>query len=149
MIHIRPSVEDDATVIIGFQIAMALETENINLEKDIVNVGVMSVYSNPEKGRYFVAVYNDRVIGSLMLTPEWSDWRNKWVLWIQSVYVIPEMRGKGTYRMMYDYIVENIASADDVAGLRLYVDLTNTKARKVYEKMGMSGNHYQLFEAME
>lgn len=149
MIHIRPSKEYDAPAIVEFQIAMALETENIELEKHIVNEGVMAVYGSPEKGSYFVATENDKIVGSLLITPEWSDWRNRWVMWIQSVYIIPEMRGTGIFRQMYDFIVETFRNNDEVGGLRLYVDISNTKAINVYRKLGMDGDHYKLFEYMK
>jgi len=84
-----------------------------------------------------------------MLTPEWSDWRNCWVMWIQSVYILPEFREIGVFKSMYNYVLENVAMSDDVSGLRLYVDRTNLKAIQVYKKMGMDGNHYQLFEWMK
>lgn len=147
MISIRPSVKDDADIISDFQIAMALETENLTLDKDVVGKGVIAVYNDPVKGGYYVATENDKVVGSLMITPEWSDWRNCYVMWIQSVYIVPEYRRKGVFNMMYNY-VKNRVAADNVAGLRLYVDLSNSSARKVYEKIGMNGDHYQLFEQM-
>lgn len=148
MISIRPSIQDDANTIVDFQVAMALETEDMKLDKDVVQKGVDAVYKNPEKGNYYVATYKNKVVGSLMITPEWSDWRCNWVLWIQSVYVLPEFRGKGVFRRLYNYILKEVASSDDVSGVRLYVDISNENARKVYDKIGMNGNHYQLFEYM-
>ncbi len=149
MIQIRLSNEYDIAKIVEFQVEMALETEGAKLGADTVNKGVTAVFNSPSKGTYFVAMDGNEIVGSLLLTPEWSDWRNKWVMWIQSVYVIPQKRGSGVFRSMYNHIEEYIGGDDDIAGLRLYVDLTNNKAREVYEKIGMIGDHYQLFEAMK
>lgn len=149
MIQIRLSNEYDASQIVKFQLAMALETEDLKLDRGIVNEGVIAVYRDPQKGKYFVAVDGDLVVGSLLITPEWSDWRNKWVMWIQSVYVMPEKRSLGIFRIMYDHIVDYVNGSDDIAGLRLYVDLSNEKARNIYKKIGMDGDHYQLFEFMK
>lgn len=149
MIQIRLSNEYDTPQIVEFQIAMALETEEIELDRNNVSSGVIAVYRDPQKGKYFVATDGERVIGSLLITPEWSDWRNKWVMWIQSVYIIPEMRNHKIFRKMYDHIVDYINGSDDIAGLRLYVDISNQKARDIYKKIGMDGDHYQLFEFMK
>jgi ribosomal protein S18 acetylase RimI-like enzyme len=149
MIQIRLSNEYDSGVIVGFQKAMAKETEGINLDSETVKEGVLSVFRDPQKGRYFVATDDDKVVGSLMLTPEWSDWRNCWVMWIQSVYILPEYRQKGIFRKMYKYILDHEGKSRDVSGIRLYVDKTNKRAISVYEKLGMNGEHYQLFEWMK
>lgn len=149
MLQIRLSNEIDYQQIVAFQLAMAKETEGIELDKQIVEEGVRSVYRDPQKGKYYVAVKNEKIVGSLMLTPEWSDWRNNWVMWIQSVYIIPEMRRKGVFKKMYDHIVESVSSNQDVAGLRLYVDTSNINAINVYTRLGMNGDHYKLFEKMK
>ena len=91
---------------------------------------------------------NNKVIGSLMITYEWSDWRCGQVLWIQSVYIISESRGKGVFGLMYKQIQGLITPESGNRGIRLYVDKTNTRAQKVYEKLGMNGEHYQLYEWM-
>ena len=82
-----------------------------------------------------------------MITFEWSDWRNSWFWWIQSVYISPEFRGKGVYRQLYEFVVNKAQAQGDVCGFRLYVERENTRAQKVYEKLGMETSHYLMFEA--
>lgn len=149
MIDIRLANEIDASVIAEFQIKMAEETENYILDRDIVAVGVVSVFRDPQKGKYYVATDDSIIIASMLITNEWSDWRNSWVFWIQSVFVIPEKRGLGVFKQMYKYILEFVNKSDEVAGLRLYVDISNKSARSVYNKIGMNGDHYQVFEWMK
>jgi predicted GNAT family acetyltransferase len=149
MIIIRNAIVSDASVIVDFQLAMALETEQLTLDKELVTKGVEAVFKDKEKGRYFVAEEENKVIASLMLTPEWSDWRNKTIWWIQSVYVVPEFRGKKVFSKLYQHVKETIIKDEKAAGLRLYVDLTNQNAREVYKAIGMNGEHYQLFEWMK
>jgi GNAT superfamily N-acetyltransferase len=149
MIQIRLSNEYDAHQIIDFQLKMAYETEGISLNKDIVKEGVMSVYNDPVKGKYYVAEETGKIVGSLLITTEWSDWRNCWNYWIQSVYVIPEKRGDGVFTLLYNHIKEEVSENSDIAGLKLYVDKSNTRAKKVYTRLGMNGDHYQLYEWMK
>ena len=100
---------------------------------------------DPYKGTYIVAKTEDATVGSLMLTREWSDWTNRWYWWIQSVYVTPEFRGKGVYRAMYTKVKE-LAKEAGVTQIRLYVDKTNFRAQKVYQKLGMDECHYLMYE---
>lgn len=146
MIAIRPARPEDAGVIAGFQILMARETEDLELDPDLVDKGVRAVFADPAKGEYQVAESDGRVIASLLTTPEWSDWRAATVLWIQSLYVIPEERGRGVYRALYEHLKRRVGSDPGLAGIRLYVDRRNATARQVYEKLGMSREHYELFE---
>ena len=149
MITVKKGKQSDNKTIVDFQVKMAKETEQIDLNRDIVNKGVNAVINSPDKGIYFVAESGDKIIASLMITFEWSDWRNGNIYWIQSVYVLPEFRKKGVFKTMY-LCLKNIVQKDkNIRGLRLYVDKTNTNARKVYETMGMDGNHYLLFEWMK
>ena len=97
------------------------------------------------KGIYWVAKYEGRTIGSLMLTREWSDWNNEWYWWIQSVYVIPEFRRQGVYKAMYQK-VKDAAKENNVSQIRLYVDKTNHSAQKVYQNLGMHESHYLMYE---
>lgn len=127
---------------------MALETEGLELSTEVLSRGVEAVFNDPGKGTYYVAVSSEGVIASLMITREWSDWRNGWVWWIQSVYVLPDYRGKGVYAAMYAYLKEISERDPDVLGLRLYVDQRNVQACKVYERLGMNGDHYSLYEWM-
>ena len=144
---IRPAVEADAGAITEFQIAMAHETENMVLDREICSKGVQAVFDNPSHGRYFVAELDGRVIASALVTYEWSDWRNGVVWWVQSVYVIPEERGKGVYSDLYRHL-QSLSRESGVKGIRLYVDKRNSTAQQVYEKLGMNGEHYHLYEWM-
>ena len=137
---------DHVKSIIDFQQKMAKETEGIDLDLKILSKGVHAAFNDAAKGIYYVAVDNDKIIASLLTTYEWSDWRNGCVLWIQSVYVLPEHRGKGVFNKMYQHLKSMVENSDEYLGLRLYVDRTNVKAQKVYDKIGMDGEHYKMYE---
>jgi GNAT superfamily N-acetyltransferase len=145
MITIRKADKSDSEKIISFQLSMAMETEGLALDALTVNRGVNAVFESPERGKYYVAEVNEEVVASLLLTFEWSDWRNCDVWWFQSVYVIPSFRRLGIFRQMYEY-VKNEAEKKNIAGLRLYVESNNEQARKTYEAMGMSSQHYTMYE---
>ncbi len=149
MIIVKEALAIHAEGIVEFQMAMALETENICLDKKLVKKGVKAVFDDVAKGKYFVALDEDKLIASLMITYEWSDWRNGNVYWIQSVFVLPEYRGKGVFKQMYLHIKDSVKNAPGLSGIRLYVDKRNHGAQKVYNKIGMDGSHYQLFEWMK
>jgi len=148
-IEIRKARREEISVISFFQIKMAKETEDIDLEKDVVFNGVTAVFDDESKGVYWVAEKGNEIIASMLMTPEWSDWRNKTVLWFQSVYVLKEYRGQGIFRLMYEKLAEIVNSDENIGGLRLYVDKRNVSAQKVYEKLGMDGEHYRFFEWMK
>ncbi|MFW5757288.1 MAG: GNAT family N-acetyltransferase [Bacteroidota bacterium] len=131
-----------------FQVAMAKETENLNLQQDVVEKGVKYFFDHPETGFYLLACYNEKVVGSLLLQYEWSEWRNAKIIWVHSVFIQPQFRGKGIYKKMYHKVQEIAFQNPEIAGIRLYVDKTNAVAKKVYEKMGMSARHYDLYEWM-
>ena len=147
-IRIREAAVTDAPPIIEFQQAMARETESIELDGSVVTRGVHAVFDDPSRGRYFVAEAEGEVIASLLITYEWSDWRNGNVWWIQSVYVRPAFRRRGVYARMYKH-VKAIAQREDVRGIRLYVDRRNAPAQDVYRRCGMDGEHYLVFEWMK
>ena len=149
MVQIRIATEENREIIAEFQIKMAAETENLVLDKETLSEGVMHVLRDPEKGKYFVAEDEGNVVASLLITFEWSDWRNKWVLWIQSVYVLPDYRKQAVFKNMYAHIKKWATDDNEVAGIRLYVDKTNRRAIDVYSKLGMNGEHYRLFEWMK
>jgi ribosomal protein S18 acetylase RimI-like enzyme len=149
MIEISKAEQNDIPVIAGFQVAMALETEGITLDPATVIRGVSAVFDDPGKGFYLVAREGDRIAGSLMITYEWSDWRARTVWWIQSLYVLPDCRRMGIFRQMYAWLLERVNREENVGGIRLYVDRTNTNAQKVYESIGMDGNHYRFYEFMK
>lgn len=146
MIGVRKASREDISTIVTFQQSMALETESMSLDKMIVNKGVAHVFDHPENGFYLVATENDKVVGSMLLTPEWSDWRNATWLWIQSVYVGQEHRKKGVFKQLYLFVQDIVIKSEKYAGLKLYVDQDNLRAQEVYKKMGMDLSHYQLFE---
>jgi len=147
--NIRLAGIDDAGFIAQNQVSMALETEQFRLELHTVSEGVIAVLNNPQRGFYIIAETDDARAGCLLITPEWSDWRNAWVWWIQSVYVLPEFRKSGIFGTMYDYIRQLVQQRPDVSGIRLYVDKTNRSAREVYTKIGMNGEHYLTYEWMK
>jgi len=150
MIHIRTAKFRELETIVDFQHKMAWETEKLELNKEIVFKGVEAVFEDKSKGTYYVAVNEDeKVLGCLLTTPEWSEWRNGTVLWIQSVFVEKEHRGKGIYRQMYEYLKEHVEADEDLMGLRLYVEKENKAAQKVYTKLGMSCDHYDFYEWMK
>ena len=149
LLNIQLAKESQADLIADFQIQMAKETENLILDFNVVNKGVKTVFNDKSKGCYYVAMLEDKVIASLLITFEWSDWRNGFVWWIQSVFVLPQYRGQKVFNKLYHYLKSKVESNDEISGLRLYVDKSNIAAQKVYEKMDMNGNHYQLFEWMK
>jgi GNAT superfamily N-acetyltransferase len=145
MITIRKAQPDDVSVIIDFQQKMAWETEQLTLVPEKINNGVKAVFDNPVKGQYWIAQKDNIVIASLLITYEWSDWRNTDVWWFQSVYVLPEFRRTGIFRKMYSHI-RNESEKLGVAGLRLYVETNNIPAQKTYESLGMQSEHYKMYE---
>ena len=145
----RKAQKSDSGFIQSFQQAMAWETENIKLDPPTLAKGVTAVLENSALGTYHVCELNAEVIGSLLLTAEWSDWRNGTVWWLHSLYFKPEHRGQGLFSQMYSYIQELAKNEKDIRGIRLYVDHTNEHAQKGYTKLGMNGDHYRLFEWMK
>jgi GNAT superfamily N-acetyltransferase len=145
MIVIRQAKPSDADSIIDFQQKMAWETENLELVPEIISKGVKAVFNDHSKGQYYVAESAGKVIASLLITYEWSDWRNTNVWWFQSVYVLPGFRRTGIFREMYSFIKQE-AEEQNIAGLRLYVETNNTRAQKTYEAMGMRSEHYTMYE---
>ncbi len=148
-IEIREGQIEDRDLIARFQVEMAWETECYKLDYDIVTKGVEAVLRNPTYGVYYVAVVDNQVVGSLLTTYEWSDWRNGTVLWIQSVFIDPNFRKSGVYNQLYSYIRKMVDADASLKGIRLYVDETNERAREVYRRLGMNGEHYRVFEWMK
>ncbi|MCX6253350.1 MAG: GNAT family N-acetyltransferase [Bacteroidia bacterium] len=145
MTTIRKAKPEDTSVIIDFQQKMAWETEQMTLVPEIVTNGVKTVFANPARGQYWVVEENSKIVASLLITYEWSDWRNTDVWWFQSVYVLPAYRRTGIFRSMYSHI-KNEADKQGVAGLRLYVETNNSGAQKTYEALGMKSEHYTMYE---
>ena len=144
-LNIRRAQRRDIKTIVSFNLAMALETEDLQLNESTLALGVEQVMNDPAKGFYLVVEENDLVIASLMITREWSDWRNSWWWWIQSVYVDPEHRRRGIFLRMYDH-VQRLAEKEAAAGLRLYVETSNVPARRTYVRCGMEESHYIMYE---
>ena len=147
MIVIRKAAPSDTSSIIDFQLKMAWETEELKLDPETIKKGVNAVFENNSRGQYYVAEEDGNLIASLLITNEWSDWRNCNVWWLQSVYVLPEYRRHGVFRQMYNHI-RLLAEKNDIAGLRLYVETKNSAAKKTYESLGMSSEHYSFYEWM-
>ena len=145
-ILIRPGLLFDIQVIADYQVKMAWETEQLKLDPPTVELGVAAVFDDPSKGKYWLAEVKGEVVGCLLTVPEWSDWRNGTVLWIHSVYVKPDFRKHGVFRKLYSHLKTMVEGSKDLRGLRLYVEKTNGPAQKVYESLGMSGEHYHLYE---
>jgi len=141
----EPSI-GDREVIVDFNIAMARETEGKQLDKNQVWSGVQNLMEHPEYGFYLLAEKNDAAVGSLMITYEWSDWRNGLFWWIQSVYVRPDYRQRGVYRRLHQSVRSMAVNHHEVCGLRLYVEKENTVAREVYRSLGMQPTTYRIFE---
>jgi len=148
-IRIRPASADDAKALVDFAAAMALETERKVLLRDVISQGVHHLLAHPGMGFYVMAESEGEVAGSLMVTTEWSDWRNGNFWWVQSVYVRPEFRRRGVYRRLYQYLQERAAEDPEVCGFRLYVERDNGRAQATYRAAGMAQTHYILFEELK
>jgi GNAT superfamily N-acetyltransferase len=149
MVSIRKATTADIPVIADFQLSLAHETENVKLDLAIVMKGLKTLLDDPSKGTYYVAEYKGETAGCHFITFEWSEWRNGMVWWLQSVYVKESHRKNGVFRAMYNNLIDLIQNDPTVLGLRLYVDKTNAKAQRVYEALGMNGEHYTVFERMK
>ena len=144
---VRKAIRSDLDALVRFNRAMAEETEGKDLPSDTLRAGVLSVFDDPSKGFYIVADGDGGPVGSLLITPEWSDWRNSYYWWVQSVYVSPAYRRGGIYRTLHRYVEVLARSNGNVAGLRLYVDSENSTAKAVYERLGMTRSRYEFFES--
>lgn len=149
MITVRAAKYKELETIVNFQLKMARETEGLELDQKQLKKGVEAVFEDFNKGIYYIAEDSDRIVACLLTTPEWSEWRNGTVLWIQSVYVVEDYRGQGVFRSMYEHIKQMVEHDDDLKGIRLYVEKNNLSAQNVYKAIGMNGDHYQFFEWMK
>jgi GNAT superfamily N-acetyltransferase len=145
--NVRAAGREDLEALVSGNVALAEETERVRLDADTLRQGIRALLEARAPGRYWVAELDGRVVGQLLVTFEWSDWRNRMVWWIQSVYVTPDARGRGVLRTLYD-AARREAVAAGAGGLRLYVDTTNLRAQAVYTSLGMNGDHYRVFEDM-
>jgi GNAT superfamily N-acetyltransferase len=145
-IKVREAVPAEAPVIASFNLRVAEESEGLHLEAACVQAGATAVLKDRAKGVYYVAETAGTIAGQLMITCEWSDWRNGHIWWIQSVYVKPEFRGMGVFGALFNHVRALARTRRDVRSLRLYVHAENSRARRAYERLGMSRTRYEIFE---
>ncbi len=146
---IREATMTDIPWLIDFQLKLAIETEDITLDLQMLTQGVHRLLKDPGKGRFYVAEIEDEIAGCLSTTYEFSEWRDGTVLWIQSVYVSEKFRGQGIYKKLYAHIQDLVNGDPSLHGIRLYVNKANQAAQRTYEKLGMNGEHYHLYEWMK
>jgi ribosomal protein S18 acetylase RimI-like enzyme len=146
---LRLATQADARVLTEFNSAMALETERKQLLPEVIGVGVRALLDNPSSGFYVLAEEGGRVVGALLITKEWSDWRNGSFWWIQSVYVRPEFRRRGVYKALYRHVQALAAQDPGVCGFRLYVERENARAQATYRALGMTETDYRVFEELK
>jgi ribosomal protein S18 acetylase RimI-like enzyme len=147
--RIRRARPGDAKAIVGFNAAMALETEGKRLFPEVIGAGVRSLLRRPKAGFYLLAETKAEIAGVLMITKEWSDWRNGAFWWIQSVYVLPEFRRRGIYRRLYRHVQRMAREDSRVCGFRLYVERENRRAQATYRALGMAKTRYLVFEELK
>ncbi|MDX1570547.1 MAG: GNAT family N-acetyltransferase [Xanthomonadales bacterium] len=144
---VRRATLEDAPVIARFNQAMARETEGKELDAEVLAAGVRAVFDDPNRGFYLVAESDECVAGCLMITYEWSDWRNGMFWWIQSVYVHPDFRREGIYRTLYAE-ARAMGRKAGAIGFRLYVETENSRAQQTYAALGMERCAYAMFEEL-
>jgi GNAT superfamily N-acetyltransferase len=145
---VRDAHPGDHATILEFNARLALETEGKQLDRTVLARGVARALADPGRLRYWLAeAVDDRnVVGQAAITREWSDWRDGWVWWFQSVYVLPDYRGRGVFRALHQHIRSQARAAHDVIGLRLYVEDRNERAQRTYQTLGLNPGGYQVFE---
>lgn len=147
-IRIRNGAPGDAATIAEYNRRMAWETEHKSLDDATVSRGVARVFDDPRKGFYLVAESDHQIVGQLMVTYEWSDWRDGWFYWVQSVYVPEEHRGRGIFKALFQEMTDRAQAEGDVVGIRLYVEKENLSAQATYRRLGMDDTGYLVFEKM-
>ena len=145
---IRNARQEDLPFIAAANAALATETEGQTLDTDLLQPGIQAVLDDPGLGRYYLAEIEGKVVGQLMTTFEWSDWRNGLFLWIQSVYVLPAHRGDGVFRALFAHLSELAKVDSRICGIRLYVDRGNDRAQEVYARLGMHRSNYGVMETV-
>lgn len=145
-ISIREAAPADLEIICRYNAALAEESEAKSLDRGVLEAGVRAALDDPDRSRYFIAESGGQAIGQIMYTLEWSDWRNGWFWWLQSVYVAPEARGTGVFSALFGHVADRARRRDDVCGIRLYVEAENTHAQRVYSAMGLEMTSYQVME---
>ena len=144
--HIRSANTADAPFIADWNIRMAFETEQRQLDAQTVSAGVTALLQDSSKGSYFIAQVAGQPVGQMLITYEWSDWRNGTFGWVQSLYIVETFRCRGIFRALFEHVNALARARNDVCGLRLYVESENTHAKQVYSKLGMRRTDYELFE---
>ena len=145
-IPVRRAESQDLDTVVEFNAALAWESEGKRLDPERLRAGVAALFQDPGRGFYLVAQGSKMVVGQLLITKEWSDWRNGEFWWIQSVYVAPDFRRQGVYRALHTHVLAEAKERGDVCGVRLYVDRDNHVARQVYASLDMQQSHYDLLE---
>jgi ribosomal protein S18 acetylase RimI-like enzyme len=145
-LRIRQAYPREIGTLVEFNRALAQETEGRELDEERLKAGVEAVFADPSRGTYYVALRGEEPLGGLLITSEWSDWRNGIFWWIQSVFVVPSARRQGVFRALYQHVLERARKSPEVCGLRLYVDHQNTRAQEVYREIGMHEARYRFFE---
>jgi GNAT superfamily N-acetyltransferase len=143
---IRRATPADTAVVVEFNRRLAEETEGKSLDPVVLAAGVKAGLADPGRARYFVAEDDGMLLGQMMITLEWSDWRNGWFWWVQSVYVRTDARRRGVFRRLYEHVAELARQQPDVIGLRLYVERHNHPAQQTYTQLGMEPAGYLVFE---
>jgi GNAT superfamily N-acetyltransferase len=143
---IRPATPADIPIIVEFNRRLAEESEDKILDPAVLTAGVTAALADPHKALYFLAEEEEAILGQLSLTTEWSDWRNGWLWWIQSVYVRPEARRQGVFRALYRHVYQSAKEDPMVIGLRLYVERDNQTAQQTYLGMGMEWTSYLMLQ---
>lgn len=144
--EIRKAKIEDLETIVQYNYNLAKETEDKKLNLDILTKGVKALLEDEKKGIYHVCVIDEKVVGQIMYTYEWSDWRNGTFLWVQSVYVHSEYRQQGVFKALYNHIKKMCHSNSNIAGIRLYVEKENNVAKETYENLGMHECDYYMYE---
>lgn len=147
-IQIRDARPDDRAIIADFNARLAHETEDKILDPDVLGRGVARALADPDRLRYWLAEFDGRAVGQAAITREWSDWRDGWLWWLQSVYVVPEARGRGVFRALYEQIRRLGRDDPEVIGLRLYVEGRNDRAQRTYHALGLAPAGYHVLEEL-
>jgi GNAT superfamily N-acetyltransferase len=145
-LSIRQATPADAATIVEFNRRMALETEDKVLDPQVLAAGVAGALTDPHKAVYFVAEEDQQILGQVSVTLEWSDWRNGWLWWFQSVYVRPEARRRGVFKALYEHVYAAARADPQVIGLRLYVEKENHSAQQTYLRLGMEWTPYLMLQ---
>ncbi len=145
-LDVRRATMADLDTIVRFNRAMATESEGMTLDGPTVTEGVRQALADENKSLYFVAENDGQVAGQTMITTEWSDWRNGFFWWIQSVYVDQPYRRRGVFRALHAHIRDLAKAQPNVCGIRLYVYRENERAIETYRNLDMTVTDYRLCE---